>query len=208
MVMVGIYALHRDPALWDNPLVFDPARFSPENSKGRDRWQYLPFGAGPRSCIGDHFAMLEATLGLATTIRLAEIRSLDEDFPLAVPFTTIAAAPIRARVRPRNGITHDSVQSTFSSRWARPRRLPLPQAGIVSHAVGKGTGIGTARPILVVTASCGLRVDGGSNDCCNTVSDVWHCGSGRERQVLSHVRNADAGVDHTGGVQAGDSAFR
>jgi cytochrome P450 len=102
MVMVGIYALHRDPALWDNPLVFDPDRFSPENSKGRDRWQYLPFGGGPRSCIGDHFAMLEATLGLATTIRLAEIRSLDDDFPLAVPFTTVAAAPIPARVRPRN----------------------------------------------------------------------------------------------------------
>jgi len=102
MVLVGIYALHRDPALWDDPLVFDPDRFSPENSKGRDRWQYLPFGGGPRSCIGDHFAMLEATLGLATTIRLAEVRSLDDDFPLAVPFTTIAAAPIRARVRPRN----------------------------------------------------------------------------------------------------------
>lgn len=102
MVAVGIYALHRDPALWDNPLVFDPDRFSPENSKGRDRWQYLPFGGGPRSCIGDHFAMLEATLGLATIIRLAEIRSLDNDFPLAVPFTTVAAAPIRARVQPRN----------------------------------------------------------------------------------------------------------
>ena len=66
MVAVGIYALHRDPALWDNPLVFDPDRFSPENSKVRDRWQYLPFGGGPRSCIGDHFAMLEATLALAS----------------------------------------------------------------------------------------------------------------------------------------------
>ncbi|PRC54004.1 cytochrome P450, partial [Mycobacterium sp. ITM-2017-0098] len=62
MVVVGIYALHRDPALWENPLVFDPERFSAENCVGRDRWQYLPFGAGPRSCIGDHFAMLEATL--------------------------------------------------------------------------------------------------------------------------------------------------
>jgi cytochrome P450 len=102
MVLVGIYAPHRDPALWDDPLVFDPDRFSPENSMGRNRWQYLPFGGGPRSCIGDHFAMLEATLGLATIIRLAEVRSLGDDFPLAVPFTTIAAAPIRARVRPRN----------------------------------------------------------------------------------------------------------
>lgn len=102
LVVVGIYALHRDPALWDRPLQFDPDRFNPENSTGRDRWQYLPFGGGPRSCIGDHFAMLEATLGLAAIIRNAEIQSLDADFPLATPFTTVAAAPIRARARPRN----------------------------------------------------------------------------------------------------------
>jgi len=87
--------------LWTRPLEFDPERFAPENSKTRDRWQYLPFGGGPRSCIGDHFAMLEATLGLAAIIRNVEIESVDADFPLAVPFIMVAAAPIRARVRPR-----------------------------------------------------------------------------------------------------------
>ena len=102
VAIVGIYAMHRDPALWDHPLVFDPDRFSPENSKDRDRWQYLPFGGGPRSCIGDHFAMLEATLALATIIRRAEIRSLDADFPLAVPFTMVAGGPIRARIHTRS----------------------------------------------------------------------------------------------------------
>ena len=102
VVLVGIYAMHRDPSLWDHPLVFDPERFSPGNSKYRDRWQFLPFGGGPRSCIGDHFAMLEATLGLATIIRNTEIQSLDGDFPLALPLTLVAAAPIRARVRARN----------------------------------------------------------------------------------------------------------
>jgi cytochrome P450 len=101
MLVVGIYALHRDPALWDRPLVFDPERFSPQISKDRNRWQYLPFGAGPRSCIGDHFAMLEATLALATIVRSTEIRSIDSDFPVVVPFTMVAAAPIRARVRAR-----------------------------------------------------------------------------------------------------------
>jgi cytochrome P450 len=101
MVNLGIYAVHRDPALWDNPLVFDPDRFSPQRSKGRDRWQFIPFGGGPRSCIGDHFAMLEATLALATIIDRIEIRSLDDDFPVAVPFTTVAAGPIRAHVRAR-----------------------------------------------------------------------------------------------------------
>lgn len=101
LAIVGIYAIHRDPALWDNPLVFDPDRFSAPRSAGRSRWQYLPFGGGPRSCIGDHFAMLEATLALATIIRRVEIHSLDDDFPCDTPFTLVAAKPIRARVQQR-----------------------------------------------------------------------------------------------------------
>jgi cytochrome P450 len=99
--IVSFYVMHRDPALWEDPPRFDPDRFLPERSKGRNRWQYLPFGGGPRSCVGDHFAMLEATLALATIVRTAQIESLDEDFPLATPFTVVAAAPIRARIRAR-----------------------------------------------------------------------------------------------------------
>jgi cytochrome P450 len=101
MVLVGIFGIHRDPALWDDPLAFDPDRFSPDRMKELDRWQYIPFGAGPRSCIGDHFAMLEATLALATIIRTVEIDSRSDEFPLAVPFTMVAAEPIPARVRRR-----------------------------------------------------------------------------------------------------------
>ena len=100
-MIVGIYAIQRDPTLWKRPLEFDPDRFDAENSNGRDRWQYLPFGAGPRSCIGDHFAMLEATLALATIARRVEVRSLDDEFPVVVPFTAVAAGPIRARVLAR-----------------------------------------------------------------------------------------------------------
>lgn len=98
IALVSFYAMHRDPALWEDPLRFDPDRFLPERSKDRSRWQYLPFGGGPRSCIGDHFAMLEATLALATIIRTAEIASLDDDFPLATPFTVVAAKPIHAHI--------------------------------------------------------------------------------------------------------------
>ena len=101
MAVVSFYAMHRDPELWDDPLTFDPDRFLPERSKGRSRWQFLPFGGGPRSCVGDHFAMLEATLALATIVRAARIDSLDDDFPLATPFTVVAAEPIDARVHAR-----------------------------------------------------------------------------------------------------------
>jgi cytochrome P450 len=101
VAVVSFYAMHRDPKLWNDPLTFDPDRFLPERSQGRSRWQYLPFGGGPRSCIGDHFAMLEATLALATIIRAARIESINEDFPLATPFTVVAADPIDARVHAR-----------------------------------------------------------------------------------------------------------
>jgi cytochrome P450 len=101
-LVFGRLAVQRDPALWQDPLTFDPDRFSPENVSGRNRWQYVPFGGGPRSCIGDHFAMLEATLGLATFVRRAEFHSLDDEFPVTAPFTMVADGPIRARIRRRD----------------------------------------------------------------------------------------------------------
>lgn len=101
LIAVGIYALHRDPQLWPDPLRFDPDRFTPENMKARQRWQFVPFAGGARSCIGEHFAMLETTLALATIARAMTIRSRSTDFPVDVPFTTIAKGPIWARVDPR-----------------------------------------------------------------------------------------------------------
>ncbi|MFC7673452.1 cytochrome P450 [Mycolicibacterium sp. GCM10028919] len=101
LVAVGIYALHRDPELWDDPLTFDPDRFTPEGMKKRNRWQFIPFAGGARSCIGEHFAMLETTLALATIVRAVRVRSVDAEFPVDVPFTTVAKGPIRARVQPR-----------------------------------------------------------------------------------------------------------
>jgi cytochrome P450 len=102
LMAVGIYGLHRDPTLWDDPLVFDPDRFSPENVKARDRWNFIPFAGGARSCIGEHFARLETTLAMATIVRSLRIRSIDDDFPVDVPFTTVAKGAVPARVEPRD----------------------------------------------------------------------------------------------------------
>jgi cytochrome P450 len=101
VVIFGIYAVHRDPALWENPLVFDPDRFNANNIKAHSRWQFVPFGAGPRSCIGDHFAMLEAALAVATIIRRVQLHCLPDCFRLSVPFTTVAAGPVSAHIRAR-----------------------------------------------------------------------------------------------------------
>ncbi|UXU76164.1 MULTISPECIES: cytochrome P450 [unclassified Paracoccus (in: a-proteobacteria)] len=65
-VMLPIYALHRHHLLWDDPDRFDPDRFGP--GQERDRFAFLPFGAGPRICIGASFALQEAVIILATLL--------------------------------------------------------------------------------------------------------------------------------------------
>ena len=71
-VFMSIYELHRNPNIWQNPLVFDPENFSAENVKNRAKFNYLPFGAGPRLCIGQQFAMMEMQLILASLIKRFE----------------------------------------------------------------------------------------------------------------------------------------
>ena len=58
--------VHRHPACWEEPERFDPDRFTPERSANRPRYAYIPFGGGPRLCIGNSLAMMEAQLVLAT----------------------------------------------------------------------------------------------------------------------------------------------
>ena len=66
LAFVMPFVLHRIPAFWDDPDAFDPERFTPERSATRSKYVYLPFGAGPRQCIGSHFALIEAQLVLTT----------------------------------------------------------------------------------------------------------------------------------------------
>jgi len=68
-VYIPVYAVHRHEKLWSDPDRFDPRRFEPEAAKARDRCSYLPFGAGPRICVGQGFAQMEAAAVLATLLR-------------------------------------------------------------------------------------------------------------------------------------------
>lgn len=73
-VMIIPYVVHRDPRFWEKPEVFDPERFSEERAANRHKYAYIPFGAGPRKCIGNTFALVEAQLILATVLQRYRVR--------------------------------------------------------------------------------------------------------------------------------------
>ena len=78
IVFIAPWVLHRHRRLWPQPEVFDPARFLPD-APVPDRFAYLPFGIGPRVCIGAQFALTEATLVLAKMLQAFEIRRADSE---------------------------------------------------------------------------------------------------------------------------------
>src|SRR5262249_39771803 len=65
VVAMSPFTLHRNPRFWERPNEFDPDRFSPARAMARPKHAYLPFGGGPRLCIGNAFAMMEAQIILA-----------------------------------------------------------------------------------------------------------------------------------------------
>lgn len=78
-LIIPLYVIHRDPRWWPDPERFNPERFTPEptphgQSADRHKFAYLPFGGGPRLCIGSNFAMLEAQLVLATVAQRYRLR--------------------------------------------------------------------------------------------------------------------------------------
>jgi cytochrome P450 len=74
VIAICIYTLHRHPAFWEQPERFDPERFTPERISRRERYAYIPFSIGPRQCIGNGFALLEASLILACIAQRFELR--------------------------------------------------------------------------------------------------------------------------------------
>ncbi|XP_011180068.1 cytochrome P450 6g1 [Zeugodacus cucurbitae] len=68
-VYIPVFGLQRDPQYWPNPNTFDPERFSPENKKTHNPMAYLPFGTGPRNCIGSRIGLLQTKLGLVHILK-------------------------------------------------------------------------------------------------------------------------------------------
>jgi len=88
ILFLPIWALHRHEMLWERPEMFDPDRFAPGTV--RDRYQYLPFGAGPRICVGANFAMMQAGIILATLVQNFRFRPAQ---PAPQPVMTMTVRP-------------------------------------------------------------------------------------------------------------------
>ena len=97
-VMLSPYAMHRNPEIWPEPEEFRPERFHPDEVAKRPRYSYFPFGGGPRVCLGNRFAMMEAKIMMAMVIQRYRLSVLPGQEIVAEPMITL---------RPRNGIRMD-----------------------------------------------------------------------------------------------------
>ncbi len=93
-VFISPWATHRHPELWEHPDMFEPDRFAADRSLGRAKFAFLPFGAGPRFCIGQYLATTEALIVLATLSRRLAFEPISEALIEPLPQITL---------RPRGG---------------------------------------------------------------------------------------------------------
>ncbi|XP_070824233.1 cytochrome P450 3A27-like [Chaetodon trifascialis] len=111
VTMIPLYILHRDPALWPEPDAFKPERFGKENKDNIDPYSFLPFGAGPRNCIGMRFALMMMKLALVEILRnFSFVTCKETEIPLVLAndgFTT-PKNPIKLRLEPRTTVADSS----------------------------------------------------------------------------------------------------
>ncbi|XP_020602326.1 cytochrome P450 3A24-like [Orbicella faveolata] len=100
-ILIPIYALHHDPDAWQNPETFDPERFRGSSKDAIHAFQFLPFGAGPRNCIGMRFALMEIKIALVKILlRYKFVQSPETQVPLIIhPGGSLSARDgVRVRV--------------------------------------------------------------------------------------------------------------
>lgn len=102
-VAISPLQLHRRGDLYPNPLKFDPDNFLPEKTQSRNFYSFIPFAAGPRSCVGRKYAMLKLKILLSTILRNYRVRSpvLEDDFKLQGDIILKRADGFRLFIEPR-----------------------------------------------------------------------------------------------------------
>lgn len=100
IVAVSTWGIHRRPDVWEDPATFAPDRFEPDDAEGRDRYAYLPFGGGPRTCVGLHLALAELVVAVATVAREYELVTPAGDREVVAGVTLRPATPLWRRIRP------------------------------------------------------------------------------------------------------------
>lgn len=104
IVVCSIFALHRRPDLWTAPLDFEPERFLPERRRAIDPGAYAPFGAGPRLCMGNHFALAEGTVMLSMLARRFDVALAEDTVGITkLPGSLRPDRPVRLRLAARSG---------------------------------------------------------------------------------------------------------
>ena len=92
-----IFSLHHNANYWPNPEKFDPERFNPNNEQSYPKFAYLPFGEGPRNCVGKRLALLEAKMTLVAILKDLQFkRSTNTEVPLD--------SNVNVTMSPRNGV--------------------------------------------------------------------------------------------------------
>jgi cytochrome P450 len=115
-VVMSQWIMHRNPAYFPDPQKFDPDRWLAEHSQKLPRFAYFPFGGGPRQCIGSSFAMMEATLLLATIAKGFSLRNAANHPVILVPsFTLRPKYGMRMTVEVRPAVNRDAAREMQST---------------------------------------------------------------------------------------------
>jgi cytochrome P450 len=101
-IEVSIWGIHHSPAVWPEPDVFDPQRFdvAPGQFPGGHRYAWMPFGAGPRACVGMQIAMLEIPIVIASILQAFIVETPLSSVPVHAAITVLPSAALPLQLRP------------------------------------------------------------------------------------------------------------